>query len=146
MSTFPGAFLPVAPPADGLRLAFVAARRRRNTKAGAAGAAGLLTLVMALASLGGAGNRTLLQQPLPPARGGATTLITGLQPSPDATEAPAGGELGTAAAGAGARPPARGQLTVTSPTTVSAATGATARRAATRRPVSGPMSRSDYVT
>ena len=30
MSTFPGAFVPVAPPADGLRLAFVAARRRHD--------------------------------------------------------------------------------------------------------------------
>jgi hypothetical protein len=67
MTTFTGAFVPVAPPADGLRLAFVAARRRRSKKAGAAGAATVLSVVVVLASGGGAGNRTLLQEPLPPA-------------------------------------------------------------------------------
>jgi hypothetical protein len=80
MSTAPGAFVPVAPPADGLRLAFAAARRRRNTKARAAAAAGLLAFVVALTSIGGDGNRTLLQQPLPPASVGLDG-ISGADPS-----------------------------------------------------------------
>ena len=92
MSAVPGAFVPVAPPADGLRLAFVAARRRRNTKARAAGAAGLLACVVALTSIGGDGNRTLLQQPLPPASVGLDG-IAGVDPSaaprPPAPRAPA---------------------------------------------------------
>jgi hypothetical protein len=87
MSTVPGAFVSVAPPADGLRLAFAAARRRRNTKARAAGAAGLLAVVVALTSIGGDGNRTLLQQPLPPASVGLDG-ISGVVP-PTAASRPA---------------------------------------------------------
>jgi hypothetical protein len=86
MSTFPGAFVPVAPPADGLRLAFVAARRRRNTKAGAAGASGLLAAMLVLATAGGSGDRTLLQEPLPPAHGGLG-VVTGVAPAPAQTPA-----------------------------------------------------------
>src|SRR4051812_33251038 len=79
MSTFPGAFVSVAPPADGLRLAFVAARRRRNRKAGATGAAGLLAAVALLASTGGPADRTLLQEPLPPSSTSGLDLLTGVE-------------------------------------------------------------------
>jgi hypothetical protein len=90
MSTFPGGFVPVAPPADGLRLAFVAARRRRNTKAGAVGTASLLAAVAVLASTGGTGDRTLLQEPLPPASTSHLGGLTGNEtaPAPTATAMP----------------------------------------------------------
>jgi hypothetical protein len=81
MSAFPV----VAPPPDGLRLAFDAARRRRTGKAAAGGTAALIAAVLVVASLGGAGNRTLLQEPVPPATGGNGPL-PGLElPAPAAT-------------------------------------------------------------
>src|SRR3954468_20579354 len=68
MSLPPTSYTPVAPPADGLQLAFRAARRRRQGKAGAAGGAGLLAALALVMSLGGAsGDQTLLQEELPPA-------------------------------------------------------------------------------
>jgi hypothetical protein len=146
MSTFPGAFVPVAPPADGLRLAFVAARRRRNRKAGAAGTAGVLAAVALLASTGGGGERTLLQQePLPPSSG----VLTGngepsaapTHTSGPAANAPVDGALGQSSGGlvvaAGANVPADGHE----------AAPTTDRRMRTQRtaPVSGPMTRGSNI-
>jgi hypothetical protein len=85
MSTFPGGFVPVAPPADGLRLAFAAARRRRNRKAGATGTAGLLAVVALFASTGGTGQRALMQEPLPPS---STTGLGIVEGAGDPTAAP----------------------------------------------------------
>jgi hypothetical protein len=145
MSTFPGAFVPVAPPADGLRLAFVAARRRRNRKAGATGAAGLLAAVALLASTGGAGDRTLLQEPLPPSSTHGMDLLPGVdeQPAaPQTTSAPAA----TTPADVASAPRAGGTVAVV-PLTRSAQQGTTTPsgagvRASKAKPVSGPMSRS----
>ncbi|MDT7570602.1 MAG: hypothetical protein QOE05_776 [Actinomycetota bacterium] len=147
MSTFPGAFVPVAPPADGLRLAFVAARRRRNRKAGATGAAGLLATVAVLASTGGAADRTLLQQePLPPSSTNGLGVVPG---APDPSAAP----TKTAAPDPGARPDVasgpRDALAQSAGRTVPAGgdeeTTPTSRggvRAQGTKAVSGPMSRS----
>jgi hypothetical protein len=143
MSTFPGAFVPVAPPADGLRLAFVAARRRRQRKAGATGAAGLLAAVAFLASTGGAGDRTLLQEPLPPASTSGLGVVTGTERSaaPTTSSAPsATAEVGNAGA------PSRATAPVDHagrPGTRDTA-GGTSRggfRAQGTRAVSGPMNR-----
>jgi hypothetical protein len=77
--TFPAArFAAVAPAPDGLSLAFTAARRRRNSKAGTAALGGAVAIVSALSFLAPPG-QTLVQQPLPPARGG---LVPGLSVPP----------------------------------------------------------------
>ena len=149
MSTFPGGFVPVAPPADGLRLAFVAARRRRNRKAGATGAAGVLAAVALLASTGGAGQPTLMQEPLPPSSStGGLAVVPGADPS--------------AAPGRSAPPTSASSLAVVS-TRRSQVTDAQGRDAARTdvtsagtssrhgvsaqgvRPVSGPMTRGSSV-
>jgi hypothetical protein len=141
MSTFPGGFVPVAPPADGLRLAFVAARRRRNTKAGAVGTAGLLAAVVLLASTGGAGDRTLLQEPLPPASTGGLGVLTGTEATPaPTTPATTTTTVGTDPVGAGHAP---GIKNVGQPES-GGPTGAASRggmRAAGAKPISGPMTR-----
>jgi hypothetical protein len=143
MSTFPGAFVPVAPPADGLRLAFVAARRRRSTKAGATGAAGLLAAVLLLVSTGGAGDRTLLQEPLPP----ASTTGLGVLSGPEASAAPS---APTAATTELQLAPAAPAGTVVAPTTqlpgADQRTGGADRsrggfEAGSNKAVSGPMTR-----
>jgi hypothetical protein len=146
MSTFPGAFVPVAPPADGLRLAFVTARRRRNTKAGATGAAGLLAAVVLLASTGGAGNRTLLQEPLPPASTTGLELLPGGGLPSAAPSAPAAAVsvvdvgsapgVGTGASGARLTPGTR-QEPAGGPDQASRG----GFRTASTKTVSGPMTR-----
>jgi hypothetical protein len=144
MSTFPGAFVPVAPPADGLRLAFAAARRRRNTKAGATGAAGLLSVLLVLATTGGAGNRTLLQEPLPPAHGGFNGVVTGTVPSPAATFAPTS-RVASAISLAGSTSTGRQRVVAAAGTApLAGSTGAARLRATSLRPSSGPMTR-DYT-
>jgi hypothetical protein len=137
----------VAPPADGLRLAFVAARRRRNRKAGATGAAGLLAAVALLASTGGGGSSTTLQQePLPPSTSRLGLVPGGGEPtagpvSTTAPVAPSQGDVMSASrtgvfappAGQAARPGGSEQMT----------TGSNGGlRAQSTQPVSGPMSRS----
>lgn len=145
MSTFPGAFVPVAPPADGLRLAFVAARRRRNRKAGAAGAVGLLAAVALLASTGGTGNRTLMQEPVPP----ASTSGLDVLPGADASAAPStptdvttsdGAVL--AAPGSGAGAPLASAPQSNGGGTAAASGSGTRVYAQSAKPVSGPMRRS----
>lgn len=146
MSTFPAEFAPVAPPADGLRLAFVAARRRRNLKAGAVGAAGLLAVVAFLASAVGAGERTLMQEPLPPSstRGLGVLTDTGMPSAPSTsppTAVPSGEVTG--------RP--RLQVQVPGTATVDAkddktTTPSRARLSApNQQPVSGPMRRTSAL-
>ncbi|MCU1591471.1 MAG: hypothetical protein JWP11_2727, partial [Frankiales bacterium] len=71
-------FTTVAPPADGLSLAFGAARRRRNSKAGVTAFGGAVAIASVLSLLAPPG-QTLVQQPLPPARDG---LVPGLQQAP----------------------------------------------------------------
>jgi hypothetical protein len=146
MSTFPGGFVPVAPPADGLRLAFVAARRRRNRKAGTTGVAGLLAAVAVIASTGGGADRTLLQQePLPPSSTSGLGVVTG---AGEASAAPASGAqsstitqvAGTAGAGGQASTSAAGQSVRTNGEGVTT----TSRRrvgASGTKAVSGPMTR-----
>jgi hypothetical protein len=88
MSTFPV----VAPPPDGLRLAFGVARRRRTGKAAVGATAGLVSALLLVVSLGGSGNRTLLQEPLPPASGGGGSLpVIELTPEAGAASPPAAG-------------------------------------------------------
>lgn len=148
MSTFPGAFVPVAPPADGLRLAFVAARRRRNRKAGAAGTAGLLAAVALFASTGGSGDRTLLQQePLPPSSTTGLGVVTGAgEPSTaprNATPAPNSTPLDVASTsrtgGLAARAGQGAQTGGGERTTTSARGGVSTQGT---KAVSGPMTRS----
>ena len=152
MSTFPGGFVPVAPPADGLRLAFVAARRRRNRKAGASGAAGLLAAVALLASVGGGGDRTLLQEPVPPANNPGLGLLPSggdqelTQSTPPATTtstqvhvagAPTTGGGSSQVGGTGAAQP--------DDRTTDSSTSKAGARTASKRPISGPMKRSDTL-
>ena len=151
MSTFPGGFVPVAPPADGLRLAFVAARRRRNTKAGAAGTAGLLAAVALFASTGGAGDRALMQEPLPPS---STTGLGIVEGAGDPTAAPDSDAATTAqtetapltAAGTGTTTSRRvaGSTRTESVGDTSGSSGKGVRSPGTKA-VSGPMSRSTTI-
>jgi hypothetical protein len=77
--TLPAArFAAIAPAPDGLSLAFTAARRRRNSRAGTAALGGAVAIVSALSFLAPPG-QTLVQQPVPPARGG---LVPGLSVPP----------------------------------------------------------------
>jgi hypothetical protein len=150
MSTFPGAFVPVAPPADGLRLAFVAARRRRQRKAGAAGAAGLLAAVALLASAGAGGDRTLLQEPVPPANNpGLGVLPGGGDQSDSPTSAPttaAAIQAGVQAApGTDAAPAQNGAAAVTANESATTAGSGSRVHAASTRPISGPMERSTSI-
>jgi hypothetical protein len=147
MSTFPGGFVPVAPPADGLRLAFVAARRRRNRKAGTTGVAGLLAAVAVIASTGGGADRTLLQQePLPPSSTSGLGVVTGAGEASTAPDRDAQSTASTAldtAAGTGAQrsAPAAGESVRTNGDGVTT----TSRRrvgASGTKAVSGPMTRS----
>ncbi|MBK5307172.1 MAG: hypothetical protein JJD92_10835 [Frankiaceae bacterium] len=146
MSTFPGAFVPVAPSADGLRLAFVAARRRRNTKAGASGAAGLLALMLVLASTGGGGDRTLLQEPLPPATtsGGSLGIVGGTEPStaaspPPAAAANAAPVTGQRSLAAGGLTPATGPVAPSDPSAGGSSSGRV--QAESTGPITSPMTR-----
>jgi hypothetical protein len=149
MSTFPGAFVPVAPPADGLRLAFVAARCRRNRKAGAAGTAGVLAAVALIASTGGGGDRTLLQQePLPPSSTSGLGVVTGAgEPSaaPTSTSAPAAESQVdvTSARGTDAVVPAvAGSVRTNGDRTTTTPSGVRAQRT---KPISGPMTRGSSI-
>jgi hypothetical protein len=148
MSTFPGAFVPVAPPADGLRLAFVAARRRRNRKAGTTGAAGLLAAVALITSTGGAADRTLLQQePLPPSSTSGLGVLTGTgEPTaaPTTTAPPAAtSQVDVAAASRTGRQaePSGGTARSGSGNDASTSSGRSVRTQGTKA-VSGPMTRS----
>jgi hypothetical protein len=148
MSTFPGAFVPVAPPADGLRLAFVAARRRRNRKAGATGAAGLLAAVALLASTGGAGQPTLMQEPLPP----SSSTGLGVLPGADPTAAPGRTAPPAAASSLAVVSTRRAQVadpqahdTVRSDLTSAGTSSRNGVSAQGTKPVSGPMTRGSSV-
>jgi hypothetical protein len=66
MSSPPAEFAPVAPPVDGLSLAFTAARRRRNSKAAVTAFGGAVAVASVLSMLAPAG-QTLVEQPAPPA-------------------------------------------------------------------------------
>jgi hypothetical protein len=66
-------FTAVAPPPDGLSLAFSAARRRRNSKAAMSAFAGAVAITSALSFLAPPG-QSLVQEPPPPASG---DLLTG---------------------------------------------------------------------
>ena len=84
----PATFDAVPAPEDGLRLAFVAARRRRNGKAVVAGGAGVAALALVLSMGGTAATQTLLQDPVPPAQGGpgrTATVEQSQAPAPRAT-------------------------------------------------------------
>jgi hypothetical protein len=150
MSTFPGGFVPVAPPADGLRLAFVAARRRRSRKAGAAGTAGLLAAVALFASTGGTGDRALMQEPLPPSSTTGLGIVEGAgeaTAAPTSTAAPAPVDLQSPdpnahlAVGQARSTGRNGTTTVEQP---QQSTGGSSHgvRAQSTKPVSGPMTRS----
>jgi hypothetical protein len=77
--TFPGpTFVAVAPPPDGLSLAFSAARRRRNSKAAVSAFAGAVAITSALSFLTPPG-QSLVQEPPPPASG---DVLTGLPDAP----------------------------------------------------------------
>ncbi|MBK5305488.1 MAG: hypothetical protein JJD92_02235 [Frankiaceae bacterium] len=82
MNLPPATFAAVAPPTDGLILAFTSARRRRNSKAGVTALGGAVAIAAALSLLAPAG-QILVQEPLPPARGG-------LLPGVAATNRPSG--------------------------------------------------------
>jgi hypothetical protein len=77
--TFPAAtFVAVAPPPEGLALAFTSARRRRNSKAAVSAFGGAVAIVSALSCLAPPG-QSLVQEPTPPAHGGA---VPGLLDAP----------------------------------------------------------------
>ncbi|MDT7538554.1 MAG: hypothetical protein QOI82_2139 [Actinomycetota bacterium] len=77
--TFPAAsFTAVAPPPDGLSLAFTSARRRRNSKAAVSAFGGAVAIASVLSFLAPPG-QTLVQEPAVPAHGG---LLTGLPDAP----------------------------------------------------------------
>lgn len=148
MTLPPPTFTPVAPPAEGLQLAFAAARRRRTGKATVASGLTAAAMVFGLALAGGPGDQTLLQEPLPPARGGLPTEIE-LRPAPARTPEPAVQvvpEQQQPAAAAASRSVVR----ATSPAPSPAASAAPAQQPGrTRRQavqVSRPMQRSGYVT
>lgn len=153
MSTFPGGFVPVAPPADGLRLAFVAARRRRTKKAGATGAAGLLAAFALLASMGGPADRTLLQEPLPPSSTSGLGVLEGAgdpsaaPTSKDVDVATSELDMATAPAGDTSAPAAgRSGRTVSgsadSDQSTTSSTSSRGTRVQAPKAVSGPMTRS----
>lgn len=96
--TFPAAtFTAVAPPADGLVLAFGSARRRRNSKAAVSAFGGAVAIASVLSFLAPPG-QSLVQEPVPPAHGGG--LLPGLPDAPrHGAPAPLAGHLqGTSAA------------------------------------------------
>lgn len=72
-------FVAVAPPADGLALAFGAARRRRHGKA-AVSAFGAAVAIASVLSLVAPPGQTLVQEPLPPA--GRVGLVPGVDVAP----------------------------------------------------------------
>jgi hypothetical protein len=77
--TFPAAsFTAVAPPPDGLALAFTTARRRRNNKAAVSAFGGAVAIASVLSFVAPPG-QTLVQEPAVPAHGG---LLTGLPDAP----------------------------------------------------------------
>jgi hypothetical protein len=77
--TFPAAsFTAVAPPPDGLALAFSSARRRRNSKAVVSAFGGAVAIASVLSFLTPPG-QTLVQEPAQPAHGG---LLSGLPDAP----------------------------------------------------------------
>ena len=143
MSTFPGGFVPVAPPADGLRLAFVAARRRRQRKAGAAGVAGLLAAVSVFAMSGSGGNTTLLQEPVPPAADPGLGVLPGTGADAPASTPPsaATSQPGSASSSRAMTVSREGNRTNGAETgSSSTGAGGRAHRTATR-PIYGPMQR-----
>ena len=77
--TFPAAtFAVVAPPPNGLALAFTSARRRRNSKAAVSAFGGAVAIASALSFLAPPG-QSLVQEPAVPAHGG---LLPGLPDAP----------------------------------------------------------------
>ena len=77
--TFPAAtFAAVAPPPDGLAMAFSSARRRRNSKAAVSAFGGAVAIASVLSFLAPPG-QSLVQEPAQPARSG---LLTGLPDAP----------------------------------------------------------------
>jgi hypothetical protein len=77
--TFPAAsFSAVAPPPDGLTLAFTHARRRRNSKAAVSAFGGAVAIASVLSMVTPPG-QSLVQEPPQPAQGG---LLTGLPDAP----------------------------------------------------------------
>ncbi|MDT7573348.1 MAG: hypothetical protein QOE05_3522 [Actinomycetota bacterium] len=77
--TFPAAtFAAVAPPPDGLALAFTSARRRRNSKAAVSAFGGAVAIASVLSFLAPPG-QSLVQEPAVPAHGG---LLPGLPDAP----------------------------------------------------------------
>jgi hypothetical protein len=73
--TFPAAtFAAVAPPPDGLVLAFSSARRRRNGKAAVAAFGGAVAIASVLSFLAPPG-QSLVQEPAQPARSGLLTEL-----------------------------------------------------------------------
>ncbi|MDX6197308.1 MAG: hypothetical protein QOJ79_459 [Actinomycetota bacterium] len=77
--TFPAArFTAVAPPPDGLALAFSSARRRRNSKAAVSAFGGAVAIASVLSFLAPPG-QNLVQEPAQPAHGG---LLPGLPDAP----------------------------------------------------------------
>ena len=76
--TLPAAtFTPVAPPPDGLAVAFTAARRRRNSKAAVSAFTGAVAIASVLSFLAPPG-QSLVQEPAQPAHG----LLPGLPDAP----------------------------------------------------------------
>jgi hypothetical protein len=73
-----GTFAAIAPPPDGLVLAFTAARRRRNSKAAVSAFGGAVAIACALSLLAPPG-QSLVQEPTPPAHG---VLLPGLPDAP----------------------------------------------------------------
>ena len=147
MTLPPPVFASVAPPADGLRLAFGTARRRRNGKAALAGGAGVLVVSFLLSVGGTAGNQTLLQEPVPPARGGV--LILGEpSPAPAPTRKPSAAVVTALATDPGA--PADSRVRTRAARAAATAAGAPAAPAGARvaapGPVSGPMTRQKVLS
>ena len=151
MTLPPPVFASVPPPADGLRLAFGAARRRRNGKAAVAGGAGVLVVSFLLSLGGAAGNQTLLQEPLPPARGGGVPVLGGTAPSPapEPTRRPTDAVVTALATDPGAPRAAAAHLrTAPDGTATRSVRAASTRstRAGAAASVSGPMTRDNVIT